>query len=120
MIKKMAIGVSGCLVLLASGMAAQRGRTFTGEIMDSPCAAMASHEKMVQKNPISAEEKKQGTLDCVKAGGKFVLYNAASKTVYQLDDQKSPEAFAGTNVIITGTIDERNGTIHVTDIKPGA
>jgi len=120
MMKRTAIGLSGLLALLASGVAAQRAQTFSGEIMDSPCAAMASHEKMVQKNPIGAEDKKKCTLDCVKAGGKFVLYNAANKMVYQLDDQNKPEPFAGANVIITGTIDQRNNTIHVTDIKPGA
>ena len=118
--KKLAIGLSGSLALLAVSLAAQQGQTFTGEIMDSQCAMMGSHEKMVQKERIGTEDKKQCTLACIKMGGKFVLYNAANKTVYQLDDQKKPEPFAGANVSVTGTLDRTNNTIHVTDIKPGA
>ncbi|HEY4580883.1 MAG TPA: hypothetical protein VIG89_07585 [Candidatus Acidoferrales bacterium] len=116
MMKKLAIGLSGSLALLAVSLAAQQGQTFTGEIMDSQCAMMGSHEKMVQKERIGTEDKKQCTLACIKMSGKFVLYNAANKTVYQLDDQKKPEPFAGSKVTITGTFN----TIHVTDIKPGA
>jgi hypothetical protein len=71
---------------------------------------------MVQKERIGTEDKKQCTLACIKMSGKFVLYNTANKTVYQLDDQKKPEPFAGANVTVTGTFN----TIHVTDIKPGA
>ena len=119
--RKLALGLSGSLALLAVSLAAQQSQTFTGEIMDGPCAMMGSHEKMVQKATIAAEDKKRCTLDCVqKMNGKFVLYNAANKTVYQLDDQKKPEPFAGANVTVTGTLDRANNTIHVTDIKPGA
>ena len=32
---------------------------------------------------------------CAKAGGKYVLYNAAAKKAYALDDQTKPEQFAG-------------------------
>jgi hypothetical protein len=53
-------------------------------------------------------------------GGKYVLYDAASKKVYQLDDQTKPQQFAGQNVKITGTLDESSETIHVTDIAPGS
>ena len=116
--KKRMIGLSVSAVLLAVGAFAQQGQTFSGEIMDSPCAMMASHEKMVQTRPITAAEKKQCTLDCVKAGGKFVQYSAGNKTVYQLDDQKRPEAFAGADVTVTGTLDRATNTIHITDIKP--
>jgi Protein of unknown function (DUF5818) len=115
---RLTIGVLGSTLLLAATMAAQQGQTFTGEIMDSPCAAVGSHEKMVKKAKIEAEDKKECTLACVKMGGKFVLYDAATKTAYQLDDQKKPEAFAGANVRVTGRLDRTNNTIHVTDIKP--
>jgi hypothetical protein len=53
----------------------------------------------------------------VKAGGKFVLYNAATKTVYQLDDQTKPEQFAAEKVVVIGVLNKDTGTIHVTDIK---
>ena len=57
------------------------------------------------------------TLARVQRGAKFVLFNAAAKTVYQLDDQKKPVQFAGTKVVVTGTLDASTKTIHVTGIK---
>jgi uncharacterized protein YhbP (UPF0306 family) len=53
----------------------------------------------------------------VKMGGKYVLFDAASKTVYELDDQSKPEQFAGQNVTVTGTLDKATKTIHLTGIK---
>jgi hypothetical protein len=37
--------------------------------------------------------------------------------VYQLDDQKKPESFAGQKVTVTGTYDASTMTIHVTKIE---
>ena len=54
---------------------------------------------------------------CVKMGSKYVLFNAASKTIYELDDQTKPEEFAGKEVKITGTFDTATKTIHVVSIK---
>jgi hypothetical protein len=118
--RRLAIGISSLLALLAVSLAAQEQQAFTGEIMDSQCAMMGNHEKMVQKERIAADDKKQCTLGCVRMGGKFVLFNAAQKSVYQLDDQEKPEQFAGATVTVTGRLDRTNNTIHVADIKPGA
>ena len=118
--KRLAIGIMGSMALLAVSVAAQREQTLVGEIMDSQCAMMGSHEKMVQKERIAVEDKKQCTLTCVKGGGKFVLYDAAAKTVYLLDDQKRPEQFAGAKVTVMGSYDKTKNTIHVTGIKAGA
>lgn len=106
------------LVLLVIGFAAAADMTYSGVIMDSMCAKMGSHEKMEKMHP--GLDDKQCTLACVKAGGKFVLFDPDSKTVYQLDDQTKPEAFAGNKVKVTGTLDKATGTIHVTDIKPAS
>jgi hypothetical protein len=38
-------------------------------------------------------------------GGKYVLFNAASKTIYELDDQTKPEEFAGKDANVTGALD---------------
>jgi hypothetical protein len=46
-----------------------------------------------------------------------VLYDASTKTVYQLDDQKKPKRFAGKNVTVTGRFDAASKTIHVANIK---
>jgi hypothetical protein len=111
----------GALALSAAVTFAQRGkaRTFTGEIMDSSCAKMSSHE-MMEKEHKMAHDAKACTLGCVKMGAKFVLYDPASKSVYALDDQKKPEAFAGEKVKVNGNLDTATNIIHVESIAAGA
>ena len=104
--------------------AAPKDKTYSGEIMDSQCAMNGSHaemlkkEGMADKDPNDPMAKAMCTKNCVKMGGKYVLYDSASKKVYQLDDQTKPEQFAGQNVKVTGTV--KNDTIHVTNIEPGS
>jgi hypothetical protein len=102
------------LVLSAVGLAS--AKDFSGEIMDSACAKMGSHEGMMKGHP-GIKDAKGCTLGCVKNGAKFVLYDESSKTVYQLDDQDKPMQFAGDKVKVMGTLDKATNTIHVTDIK---
>ena len=66
----------------------------------------------------SAKNATQCTLTCVKMGGKYVLFNAAEKAVYQLDDQKRPEQSAGMKVKVMGTYDKDTSTIHVSQTHP--
>jgi hypothetical protein len=56
------------------------------------------------------------TLACVKAGAKFVLYDATSKTIYQLDDQNLAQ-YSGAKVAVTGTLNGSTKTIHVASVK---
>src|SRR5579884_2244763 len=51
-----------------------------------------------------------------KMGAKYVLYDAASKTTYQLDDQTKPAQFAGEKVTVNGSLDSATNTIHVENI----
>jgi hypothetical protein len=51
-------------------------------------------------------------------GAKYVLYNPATKTTYELDDQKKPEQFAAQKVTVTGSLDAATNTIHVESIAP--
>jgi Protein of unknown function (DUF5818) len=88
--------------------------TFSGEIMDSMCAGMGGHEQMLQSGKV--KNAKDCTLECVKMGATYVLYNPATKTTYQLDDQKKPEQFAGDKVTVTGSLDAATNTIHVENI----
>ena len=81
---------------------------YSGEIMDSRCAAMGGH---------SGKEAKACTLACISRGASFVLYDPITRTVYQLDDQKKPAEFAGQKVNVVGTLDKTTKTIHVTDIQ---
>lgn len=109
---------------IASGQpAVNRGakvRTFTGEIMDNMCAAAGSHKGMAEMFHIPGDDPKKCTLECVAKGGKFALYDANAKTVYQLDDQKKPEPFAGEKVRISGSYDSKTETIHVQSIVPAS
>jgi len=97
--------------------AAAADATYSGEIMDSQCAKMsAKSHVMVNKDKVVIDPK-ECTLTCVKNGGKYVLYDATTKTVYQLDDQMKPEKFAGEKVKVTGTLDKDTSTIHLKDIN---
>ncbi len=107
------------LAVAGLSLGASKGsRTFTGEIMDSPCAAMGSHDQMLKKE--GPKDAKECTLACVKMGGKFVLYDAAKKATYQLDDQEKPREFAGQKVKVTGTYNKATQTIHVENIAPAS
>ena len=83
--------------------------------MDSMCAGMGGHEQMLQGGKV--KDAKECTLECVKMGATFVLYNPATKTTYQLDDQKKPEPFAGEKVNVSGSLDAATHTIHVEKIS---
>jgi len=122
--RKLALSLVALLVIssftplaVAKGAKAAKGRTFSGEIMDSQCAAMGSHATMFKKEGIN--DAKQCTEACIKMGGKYVLLNPKTKAVYQLDDQEKPKAFAGGKVKVTGTLDRKTKTIHVTGITAG-
>jgi hypothetical protein len=116
--KRTTFTIAGSLMLLlfSAGFAVAKDRTFHGEIMDSACAKMGSHDGMM-KGHADIKDAKGCTLGCVKGGARFVLYDAASKTVYELDDQQKPMQFAGEKVKVMGTVDKATNTIHVTDIQ---
>src|SRR5260370_35932234 len=121
--KKVIIGFVGSLMLLNVSFAAPKDSTYSREIMDSQWAKEASHaimlkkEGMGDKDPNDPMAKKMCTVNCVKHGGQYVLYDAAKKSVYQLDDQAKPEQFAEAKVKVTGTFDKATKTIHVTTIQ---
>ncbi len=120
--KRLIIGLVGSLMLLTVSFAAPKDSTYSGEIMDSQCAKNGSHDAMLKKEGMGKMigDPKAGmmcTANCVKMGSKYVLYNAAKKTVYQLDDQQKPEQFAGQKVTVTGTLDKTTKTVHVASIQ---
>lgn len=124
--KKVVLGLAATLLLSLTSFAAPKSQTFTGEVMDSQCAMNGSHAEMLKKegmgdkDPNDAMAKKMCTENCVKKGGKYVLYDSATKNVYKLDDQTKPQQFAGQNVKVTGDLDKSTETIHVTNIEPGS
>ena len=115
--KKLAIVSSAALFCLTAGLtvtlSAQKTATYTGAVMDSPCALLGGHIMMAQKG----ENDKDCTIRCVKAGGKFALEDTANKTWYTLDDQKKAEPFAGQKVAVTGTVDTATKTLKIVTIK---
>ena len=113
--KRFALVAAFALVALNLTPVIAQSNTFTGEIMDSQCAKMGSHEHMMKMHT-DVKTSKQCTLACVKMGGKFVLFDPATKTVYQLDDQQKTMAFAGEQVKIMGSLNASTNTIHVTSI----
>jgi len=91
-------------------------KSFNGEIMDSQCASMGSHDQMMKQE--GAKNAKECSDACVKMGGKYVLYDAGTKTTYQLDDQTKAKEFSGQKVTVTGTYNKSTQTVLVNDIKP--
>ena len=98
------------LTLAIASAALSFGATFTGVITDSMCDN-ADHKEM----KMGADPK--CVMECVKGmGGKYVLYDAGTKTAYKLSDQKTPEKFAAKKVTVTGTLDEKTKSITVESI----
>jgi hypothetical protein len=79
-------------------------QTFSGEIMDALCAKDGTHEGMMQEMKSMGRDKATCTLKCAQLGAKYVLFDAATKQVYGLDDQEKAEAFAGKRVRVSGTL----------------
>jgi hypothetical protein len=103
------------IFVLFTGAVFAADKTFTGEIMDSQCADMASHDNMMKGE--GATNAKECTLSCVKKGGTFALYDPAAKKAYKLDNQKKAREFAGQKVTVTGSYDSNSDSIHVASIR---
>jgi hypothetical protein len=106
------IAALGITAALGVGRAAD---TFTGQIMDSQCADMGSHDNMMKGE--HASNAKECAIACVKKGGKYALYDPAAKKAYVLDNQKKSGAFAGQSVTITGKLDSSNDSIQISEIQ---
>jgi hypothetical protein len=108
-----------CLALPRPGGAAEdAAKVFKGEIMDDMCAQSGSHAEMQKMMKNMGTDSKTCTVECVKMGGKYVLYDAADKKSYQLDPPDKAKDFAGQKVKVTGT--SEGGTIHVKSIEPAS
>jgi hypothetical protein len=105
------------LVLAFYDVRANRPATFRGEIMDSRCAQMGSHEAVMKMQGF--QTPLQCALFCahyLQNPSAWVLYDANHKTVYQLNDQENVQPYAAEKVAITGTYDAASKTILVTAI----
>jgi type 1 fimbria pilin len=110
MFKRALLGMAAFLFAAGVGFAAPQAAApsatshWHGYVTDSKCAMNA------KARTDSACVKK-----CVDAGDKYVLYDTATKKVYQLDPQSAVADHAGHHVSISGTMD--GDTIHVTNVR---
>jgi hypothetical protein len=101
--------------MLAAAGVASAADTYTGEIMDSQCADMGSHDNMMKGE--HASNAKECAIACVKKGGTYALYDPAAKKAYKLDNQKKAAQFGGQKVTVTGKLDSAGETIKVESIQ---
>jgi hypothetical protein len=81
--------------------------TFTGEVMDSLCAKAGSHDQMMQDMKSMGTDKKSCSVKCIQLGAKYVLYDSAKRSVYELDNQDKAGEFAGQKVRVSGTLQKK-------------
>jgi len=100
----------------AQSPTAQGGSTYKGEITDE-------HLNCVQ-TPVKAVPGVTDRASCVlywahfvQPPSKYVLYDATTKTTYQLDDQNLVQPYVGEKVDVTGKLDAATKSIKVTGIK---
>ena len=114
--KKLAIFGGIVVLLAAAGAYEMKAHTFAGEITDGTCANNGVHVMSSPSDNDSVEAKRKCTIGCVKLGETYVLYNAATKDIYDLSDQTTPELYAGEKVLVFGTLDKARMMIHVRGI----
>ena len=108
------------LLALASYGGNDKPRALVGEIADSQCALNVhsltrSHQEMLKRKSMGGTSR-NCTLYCIQyLGGEFVL--SSKENVYRLDDQEKVHDFAGEKVKVTGILDPKNKTIHVSNIE---
>lgn len=99
-------------VLSAAGLLfAAEARTFTGRITDTMCG---DRHGMVKGQPDDACVRM-----CVKGtSSEYALFDG--KTVLRLSDQKTAARFAGRQVKVTGTYNEKTRTVKVLSMEAGS
>lgn len=113
---KQIVIVTALFAMMSPGFAQNKDSTFTGEIMDKPCAQMHSHANMMQEE--GAKDAKECTLKCVKDGASLVLFDPATKKVYAIADEDKVKEYAGQHVQVAGTYDEGAQVLHVKSVTP--
>jgi len=111
------------LIFIAwSGAAQDQDQIFAGQIMDSHCAMLGSHDSGIEalkKEGASDANSVDCTRACMRKGSKYVLYSTG-KVVYQLDfGNLRANQWAGEDAKVVGTLDKGTNTIHIKAIYPG-
>jgi EF hand len=106
------VGLAACIFFTTRSLAAQEVQAFKGEIKDCTCSRAAGPTAVAEPSPTI----ELCATASMRKGAKYILLSPEKKTVYQLDNQKKPKAFAGEDVVVLGSLDETNGMIHVSEI----
>jgi hypothetical protein len=87
--------------------------TIVGFIGDSQCGL---------QHPMNMGDARECTLKCVEKGGYFILADREKKVVYLLDKEAQTKVreFAGQKVKVTGHVNAKEKTIHMTKIEPAS
>jgi hypothetical protein len=102
------IGVAAMAMLAAMSLAAEEEHIFKGKI----CLGADGRPAMAGKSQVLSS----CTDAHPKRGAHYVLISTENEAVYHLDEHKVSRAFAGNNVVVVGTLDQRSSTIHVDQI----
>ena len=112
-----------CAIFCASFAIAadQRVLTFSAEVSDSQCAFdvhsnTGSHEELM-KTGLYGHTAAECVRACVRSGGKVVLIDKVKKKVYHVANPSRVEEFAGRQVRVRGTVDQK-GILTVLEIEP--
>lgn len=111
MLKKVTLCWAALLFASGLALASQSDKaasgTWSGTVTDSICGAKNA-------GPAGAA----CTRECVsKKGAKLALYDASSKKVYLLEPQDKVTGHEGHYVIVKGTLDKDNNTIHIASLS---
>lgn len=82
-----------------------------GQSAPSPSAPSSSAQSEASQTDASGGQNFTGTV--VKQGDKYVLQDAASGTIYDIDRQDEVKKFEGKKVRVHGTLDSTGKMIHV-------
>ena len=89
---------------------------------NSPSSATQSSPSSGTSSPAMSGSMDSQTFNgkISKAGGKYVLKDAATQTTYSLDDQDRAKQYDGKTVKVSGKLDSSSNTIRVSSIEPGS
>ena len=109
---KLGLVLLGAVFLAGSGLSGEPARkvlTFRGEISDKLCGL--SHPKLMG-------DARQCTLDCVRAGSRFVLADREKGLVLDLLGKTIPEELAGKQVQVLGIWFKKRNAVRIYTITP--
>jgi hypothetical protein len=66
---------------------------------------------------LGAKDAKECSRKCAQLRMKYVLYDPATKAIYEMDDQEKAATYAGQKVAVKGALDAGSKTIRVESVE---